>query len=153
MKTVLFILALVFGLVGCGQSANDIGAPEIFYGQDVCDECSMIISDARFATATIDLNGNVHKFDDIGGMLVYHMDHPESQVKAYFVHDYNTQTWLRGETAIYVRSPQIQSPMNDGIAAFAEQAAAEAFAAQVGGTVNKFDELRIYVHLVLHAAP
>ncbi|MCC7163681.1 MAG: nitrous oxide reductase accessory protein NosL [Anaerolineae bacterium] len=153
MKTLLFILVMVIGLVGCGQSANDIGAPEIFYGQDVCDECSMIISDVRFAAATIDLNGNIHKFDDIGGMVVYHMDHPESQVRAYFVHDYNTQVWLRGETAYYVHSPQIQSPMNDGIAAFADEASAQAFAAQVRGTVKKFDELRVYVHLVLHSAP
>lgn len=153
MKTLLVALGIFVSLVGCAQSKAEIQPPEIFYGQDVCDECSMIISDAKFAAATIDLKGNAHKFDDIGGMLVYHMDHPESQVRAYFVHDYNTQAWLRGETALYVRSPQIQSPMNDGIAAFADQTSAETYAARVGGTVNKFDEIRVYVHLVVHAAP
>ena len=153
MKTLSVMLLIFVGLVGCGQATNEIQPPEIYYGQDVCDECSMIISDAKFAAATIDLKGNAHKFDDIGGMLVYHMDHPESQVRAYFVHDFNTQAWLRGETAMYVRSPQIQSPMNDGIAAFADQASAKEFAARVRGTVNKFDELRVFVHLVMHATP
>lgn len=153
MKTLFVVLAVFVSLVGCAQSKSEIQPPEIIYSQDICDECHMIISDAKFAAATIDLQGNAHKFDDIGGMLVYHMDHPESQVRAYFVHDYNTQVWLRGETAAYVRSPQIQSPMNDGIAAFADRASAETYAARVGGTVSKFDELRVYVHLVVHAAP
>ncbi len=146
------LLALLF-IVGCAQATNEIQPPEIFYGQDVCDECSMIISDAKFAAATIDLKGNAHKFDDVGGMLLYHMDHPASQVRAYFVHDYNTQTWLRGETAFYVRSPQIQSPMNDGIAAFSDEASAQHFAARVQGSVYKFDDLRVNVHLTMHTAP
>ncbi len=142
------LLALLF-VVGCAQTTNEIQPPEMFYGQDVCDECSMLISDAKFAAATIDLKGNARKFDDIGGMLVYHMEHPEAQVRAYFVHDYDTQTWLRGETAFYVRSPQIHSPMNDGIAAFADGASAKTFASRVQGAVYKFDELRVHVHLTM----
>lgn len=153
MKTFTIMLLIFVGVTGCAQTTSEIQPPEIFYGQDVCDECSMIISDARFAAATIDLNGSAHKFDDIGGMLVYHMDHPESQVRAYFVHDYNSQIWLRGETAYYVRSPQIHSPMDGGIAAFADEAAARDMAARVQGTVFKFDELRVNVHLTMHATP
>ncbi len=148
---VCFVIGLMI-LAACGAS-NDIGAPEIFYGQDVCDECSMLISDAKFAAATIDLNNNTHKFDDIGGMLVYHMDHPASQVRVWFVHDYNTGAWLRGETAFFVRATLPDAPMQPGIVAFAEQAAAESFATRVEGQVLKFDELRVYVHLTLHNAP
>lgn len=153
MKQLSIVLIVLLSLIGCAQAKDEIQPPEIFYGQDLCDECSMIISEARFAAATIDLKGNAHKFDDIGGMLIYHMDHPESQVKAYFVHDYNSQSWLRGETAFYVRSPRIQSPMDDGIAAFAEQAAAQDLAARVQGTVYKFDDLRVNVHLTMHVTP
>ena len=145
------LLACAF-LAACG-GGNDIGAPEIFYGQDVCEECSMIISDAKFAAATLDLKNNAHKFDDIAGMLIYHMDHPESQVRAYFVHDYNTGAWLRGEDAFYVRAALPDAPMGDSIVAFAERAAADTFAARVGGQVYKFDELRVNVHLTLHALP
>lgn len=136
----------------CG-GGNELGAPEIFYGQDVCEECSMIISDANFAAATIDLKGNAHKFDDIGGMLIYHMDHPEFQVRAYFVHDYQTGAWLRGETAFYVRALLPDAPMGDGIVAFADRATADAFAERMRGQVFEFDELRVNVHLTLHAQP
>jgi nitrous oxide reductase accessory protein NosL len=139
-------------LTACGGS-NEINAPEIFYGQDICEECSMIISDANFAAATIDLKGNAHKFDDIGGMLIYHMDHPEFQVRAYFVHDYQTGAWLRGETAFYVRANLPDAPMGDGIVAFADRATAENFADRMRGQVFKFDELRVNAHLTLHTAP
>ena len=146
-----FILLFVL-LAACGAS-NEVHAPEIHYGQDLCEECSMIISDANFAAATIDLKGNAHKFDDIGGMLVFHMDHPELQVRAYFVHDFNTSIWLRGETAFYVRAMLPDAPMGDGIIAFADRATAENFADRMKGQVFKFDELRVNVHLTLHAAP
>lgn len=146
-----FLIAFAF-LAACG-GGSDIGAPEIHYGQDMCEECSMIISDAHFAAATIDLKGNAHKFDDIGGMLVFHMDHPELQVRAYFVHDYSTGAWLRGESVFYVRAALPDAPMGDGIVAFADRAAAENFAGRVKGQVFKFDELRVNVHLTLHAAP
>ncbi len=150
MKALIAVFVFVL-LTACASQDAGPQPPEITYGQDICDECGMLIGDARFAAATLDLNGNAHKFDDIGGMLMYHMDHPESQVKAYFVHDYNTETWLRGETAVYVRSAEIQSPMHDGIAAFADRASAENFAARVQGTLYEFDELRVNVHLTLHS--
>ena len=152
MKLLIAVFAFVL-LTACAAQDSGPQPPEIVYGQDVCDECGMLISDSKFAAGTLDLKGNAHKFDDIGGMLMYHMDHPESQVKAYFVHDYNTQTWLRGETAFYVRSAQVNSPMYDGIAAFVDRASADAFATRVQGMVYEFDELRVNVHLTLHSAP
>jgi copper chaperone NosL len=153
MKRFLLLIVVILALAACAPALEGEQPPAISYGQDLCDECGMLIDDARFAAATIDLKGNPHKFDDIGGMLVYHMDHPQFGVRAYFVHDYSTQTWLRGETAFYVRSPQIQSPMDDGIAAFADRQAAASFAERTQGTVYKFDELRVNVHLTVHAAP
>jgi copper chaperone NosL len=101
----------------------------------------MIIDEARFAAATLTADGAAHKFDDIGDMLAYHREHPELAVRAWFVHDYETETWLRGETAYYVVSPEIASPMGHGIAAFAEQAKAEAFSLEHETLVVAFDDL------------
>jgi copper chaperone NosL len=151
MKMLLAGFALLL-LTACAAQETGPQPPNIVFGQDICDECAMLISDGRFAAATLDLKGDAHKFDDIGGMLMYHMDHPESQVKAYFVHDYYTQTWLRGETAFYVRSEEVNTPMHDGIAAFANRATAQEFATKVKGTVYELDELRVNVHLTLHSA-
>lgn len=150
LSLVFFVSALLV-FTACAQNSNELGAPEISYGQDVCDECAMLINDAKFAAATIDTKGNPHKFDDIGGMILFHMKHPESQVRAYFVHDYNTQAWLRGENAFYVKSNQIDAPMGEGVVAFEKKSAAEEFAARVNGAALTFDELRIDVHVTQHA--
>lgn len=144
---------LALGFTACGGSANTLQPPEIAYGQEMCDECGMIISEAPFAAATIDLKGQPHKFDDVGDMLAFHVKHPEVQVKAWFVHDYNDHTWLRGETAFYVQGASIASPMGHGIAAFREQGAAGAYAARVNAKALSFDDLRIATHLAIHGAP
>lgn len=111
----------------------------------------MVISEARFACATLLDDGNSHKFDDIGDMVMYHMDHPDQQVAAYFVHDYNTEAWTRGEPAFYVQNDAIKSPMGHGLAAFAAKADAEAYAAKAGGKVFNFDEMRADTHMRLHS--
>lgn len=155
MKKFLFavFLLLLSALAACGGKSDEIQPPEIVYGQDVCEECGMIIGDAKFAAATIDTKGRAHKFDDIGGMVLYHMDHPEFQVRAYFAHDYETQAWLRAETAFFVESDAIHGPMGKGIAAFTKRDTAEQLAARVNSKVLSFDELRVSQHMMAHAMP
>lgn len=86
----------------------------------------------------------------IGEMVTYHMDHPEAQVKAWFVHDYPSEAWLRGETAFFVLSDQLQTPMGGGVAAFEKRSDAEAFAVEKDGQVYTLDELRVEVHMQVH---
>ena len=148
----LALLAAGLLLATCSP-ATDTGEPqppEIVYGQDICDACGMIIGEARFAAATVLQDGEARKFDDIGDMFAFHMDHPDQQVRAWFVHDYPTQQWLRAEKAFYVVGPAIQSPMGHGFAAFAEKTAAEDFAAGLGANVLDFDEARLAAHVKIH---
>jgi copper chaperone NosL len=143
---VLFTLLLA----ACQPRSEEPRPPEIVYGQDVCAQCGMIISEARFAAATVVVDGPAHKFDDVAEMVIYHMDHPDEDVRAWFVHDYNTEAWIRGETAFYVVSDDVHSPMGGGIAAFERQADAEAFARWHTTTVMNFDEMRAAVHMKIH---
>ncbi len=149
-------LVLVYGLLfalllpSCQSKSGEPQPPDILYGQDVCDECGMIISEARFAAATVVVDGPAHKFDDIAEMVIYHMDHPNENVRAWFVHDYNTEAWIRGETALYVMSDEIHSPMGGGVAAFGRRTDAEPFARLHNATVMSFDEMRAAVHVNLH---
>lgn len=138
-------------LAGCGE-ARPAGPqpPEIAYGRDVCEQCGMVISEARFACATVLEDGTAHKFDDLGDMVLYHFDRPDQKVVAYFAHDYNSEAWIRAENAFYVQSDAIKSPMGHGLAAFEAATAAEAFATEVGGRVLNFDGMRADVHVRLH---
>jgi copper chaperone NosL len=81
---------------------------------------------------------------------MHHMDHPEDQVKAWFVHDYKGEHWIRGETAYFVKSDRLKTPMGGGVAAFENKAAAEAFAAGMSGKIYTLDELRVAIHEAVH---
>ena len=133
----LFIL-----LAACSAPTGEPQPPEIHYGEDVCDACGMLISDAKFAAAAVDEDGTARKFDDIGDLVAYYAPPDKAKVKAYFVHDYPSEKWLRAEQAFFVVSPKIQTPMAHGIAAYADRAAAEAAAQKYGVKVMTFDELR-----------
>ncbi len=148
-RAVPYVLLVALLIAACAPKSNEPQPPEILYGQDLCDACGMIVDDARFAAATILLDGQTLKFDDIGDMVIYHLDHPEAQVKAWFVHDYNSEAWMRGETAHFVKGG-LKTPMGGSIAAFEDQAAAEAFAAAVNGKLFTLDELRVEIHLTVH---
>ena len=146
------LLVVGLALATCApRSGNDEPQPpEIAYGQDTCDACGMIIDEPRFAGALLLESGDTLKFDDIGDMFIYHMDHPDRRVRAWFVHDFNTEQWTRGETAYYIFSRSIASPMGHGFAAFADRAPAEAFAAGLGASVLNFDLARATAHVEIH---
>lgn len=133
-------LLVVFALLGAGLLAGACGGesgaepPEIRYGEDVCDRCGMIISEARFAAAYVTEEGEARRFDDIGDLLAFDAERGE-EVAAYWAHDYETAEWVRAEEAWYVRAESIDTPMGHGIVAFAERARAEAKAAETGGEV------------------
>jgi copper chaperone NosL len=155
MKTiwsnVLFVaLILLFIGAGCKPQPTGLQPPEIKYGFDTCDECGMQIDEPRFAAASLLTNDEYRKFDDIGEMLIYHMDHPEAQVQAWFVHDYHSEEWMRGEEAHFVRSQSIETPMGFGIVAFQERAKAESYAAENDGQVYTLDDLRAALHAEVH---
>lgn len=137
--------ALALALAGCGEPADPLAPPEIVYGEDVCDACGMILSDERFAAATIvdgDAGPEPRRFDDIGDMFSYHRDHDDLVVRRWYVHDLDSLAWLDGATAHFVRGEGIRSPMGSGLAAFATAERAAAYAAEVGATVVSFDDLR-----------
>lgn len=133
------VIAEVLALSGCSGSSPD-QPPKIRYGEDMCDECKMLINEARFAAAYITENGETRRFDDIGGMFFYHQQHPEP-VARYWVHNYRTGAWLRGDQAIFVQSPEIQTPMAYGIVALASHAEAESLAQVKGGKILTLQDL------------
>lgn len=129
-------------LLSCGDEPAGLRPPEIEYGEEVCDHCSMILSDARFATAmavrTARGDTAYRSFDDVGALFLYARSHPDLRVLARWVHDYGTGSWLPAEDAVYVQSSEIASPMAHGVAAFATRDRAEELAAGVEGQVMDY---------------
>jgi copper chaperone NosL len=136
---IMIILTLVF-LVGCAGEASLDEPPVILYGQDVCDECNMIINEAKHAAAYVTTSGEARRFDDIGDMLAYNTRNRED-VHLYWVHDFNTEEWVRADQAAFVLNSGRPTPMSWGILAFADRAAAETFIADGAGRITTWTEL------------
>ena len=73
-------------------------------------------------------------------MIRYDQDMAED-VAVYWVHDYETEEWLKADAAFFVKDTNLQTPMGFGIIAFDSQERAESWAAEQGGMVMTFSEL------------
>lgn len=139
-KAFVRIILLLLVVTGCAGGASMDEPPEIIYGEDECDRCRMIISDERYAAAYMTEGGDARRFDDIGGMLLYHVENGED-VHLFWVHDLESKVWVKAEEATYVVSNGLETPMGFGIAAFNSEEEAEAMAAAHDGEVATFAQL------------
>ena len=136
-------LVVLFALVGagCGGAASADGPPEINYGRDICVHCGMMINDDRFAAAYTLGDGTEKKFDDIGGLLIHAREMGEVGEATVWVSDFDEKVLIDAKTAFFVPTLGVTSPMGHGILAFATRERAEAFAADLGGTVITWEEV------------
>lgn len=147
----LRLLAAAFvlsaSLASCGPGPTP-GPPTLHLARDTCAECGMIINEARFAAAiTVDVDASPeHRlFDDIGDMLAYERAHPDLAILARYVHDYDskpTADWLDAQSATFLTSDTIKTPMASGTIAFADPARCQAAAAAVGTQSQTLTELK-----------
>ncbi len=142
MKIGLAILFFLLLNLSC-KNDYEVKPTEIFYGQEICERCKMIISEEVFSAQYILQGEKVKKFDDIGCMIHYlfkeetHRD----KVLALFVKDGNSKEWIDGEKAYYVRSKNIKTPMGYGLVAFRDKESAEKLVKTKEGAVFEgFDE-------------
>lgn len=100
----------------------------------------MIISDPRFAASYYTMDGAARHFDDIGGMAIHHAEHQE-HIAQFWVHDFDTEEWIKADLGYFVISDQIHSPMNYGVVAFSDEARAQEFASTNKAIVMSFDAI------------
>lgn len=127
------ILALTFTSCQSG--------PEPFnYGKDGCHFCKMTIMSPQFGAEIVTKKGKVYKFDDMHCLInaLKKGDIKQEDVAQNLVINYQKENdFLNAETATYVVSDQIHSPMNSNAAALGnEQAAAELHKTVNGQVMN-----------------
>ncbi len=135
LLTAYFLLALT----ACTGNNLDT-PPEIAYGRDICVQCGMIISEPQFAASYTTKTGDVRLFESIEDMAMYHIEHQED-VHLFWVHDHETEEWVKGDEAVYVLSETIVTPMGAGVVAAADEAGADELIAAGGGTAVTLDQL------------
>lgn len=145
-KLTLLLVFLIALLAGCAQGTTELAPPDIRYGEDVCVECNMIISDERFASAIAYEVGpgryETAAFDDIADMLDYAVKHPEQPPVAWYVHDYESKEWIDATAATYVVTDKVVTPMASGMLAFSNPQRADVMAYSLGLQVLDWDTVR-----------
>jgi copper chaperone NosL len=136
--TILFLATLF--VASCGSEPDFDQPPDIRYGEDTCERCLMIINEARYAAAYVTTDGEARRFDDVGGMVDYHKEMAED-VAVFWVHDYDTEEWLKAESAHFVTSDGQYTPMGYGIVAFGDSGRVKAWAAEQDGMAMSFVDL------------
>ncbi len=145
MKRSCFAFALLSALTllyGCDNQVAD-GPPAVRLGDSVCAQCNMIISDERWATATM-VEGprgpEARLFDDFNCQVNYEMKNPELTILTRWSCSHATREWIRTEEAHFLLSPNLRTPMASKVAAFASPAEASAAHAEFTGEVVSFED-------------
>ena len=117
----IFIIAL---LTSCTAKPEPL-----HYGTDACHTCKMILMDKKFGSEVVTTKGKVYKFDDTNCMVNFlNSNSMEGEAIAFkLIVDYSQpEKLIPLEQSFFLKSDEIRSPMNSGIAAFeTEQAMKE----------------------------
>jgi copper chaperone NosL len=135
------LLIVVFALLSASCSATAAGHPEIVVDQTACSHCGMLVSEPAYAAAYHAPGREPRVFDDIGCMLDALRQETASPLTIW-MQDAAGGGWIDADRAVFVTAPGLRTPMNGGVLAYGDTAAAEqSAAAQRGEVVRSFAEL------------
>jgi copper chaperone NosL len=121
-------LALMF------NSCVTDGPQTININKDNCAHCKMTIAEEHFAAEMITEKGRVYKFDDISCLNAFRKDNEDKKMKNAYVHYYpGNNELIPAETAFYIKSSELRSPMAGNIAAFKTEAEANEYKIKLKG--------------------
>ena len=136
MKIALASLAIAFGGFLLWKPAAPSGPEAIRYGPDACDRCRMHMATPGFAAERRDEKGALHKYDDLGCMLIAASHSASGEA---WVEDHQGSGFVPLLSATFVAG--VDTPMNYRVVAFRDAAAAAKFAADHGARVIPLEEL------------
>jgi copper chaperone NosL len=116
----------------------------IVYGKDVCYSCKMGMADPKFGGEVITKKGKVYKFDDLHCMISFLRSGfvAEKDIRENVVINYEIQNdFLDVQTAKFVISPLLKSPMGSNTAGFASKEAAQINNSGNKGQILNWNEL------------
>ena len=137
VAVITFILAL-FG--GCTPEPEPI-----FYGEDQCIYCKMIISERGYGAELVTQKGKVYKFDTIECLTAYILQQqaePERIHSMWAVNFNGTDRLLDVTKSIFLHSDRLHSPMGLNLSAFSTREDAEGMRQKYGGQLLSWQEVQ-----------
>ena len=125
------IIAILL-LAGCNPKPEKID-----FGKDNCAECKMTIMDSKFGGEIVTKKGKVYKFDDVHCVATF-MERrgvEMSEIHQTLFTDYNNgNEFIKVNSAEFVVSSQLKSPMGGNAAAFKNKTEANKKAEEIEGS-------------------
>ncbi len=126
-------------LVGCEK-----GPKPIMYGNENCDFCSMTIMDDKHASEIVTQKGKVYKFDSIECMI-RSLEYYGEDAESILVMDFkNPGAFIDANTATFLISPDLPSPMGANLTAF--QSSEDATESGFEGAIYTWETIRVHIN-------
>ena len=120
---IYFLLSVALILVSCS-----IEPSKIEYGNDACHFCKMTIVEPTHAAQMVTNKGKPFKYDAIECLLNDVLERESNEIALFLVTDYlKPKVLIDAETATYLISPAVQSPMGANLSAFSNKEAAKEY--------------------------
>jgi len=116
MRYLFILVILVIFLSSCKPEPEPLQ-----YGKDACHTCKMTLTDKKFGAEVVTKKGKVFKFDDSNCMVNFlNSNYINIEDVAFkLMVDYSQpEKFIPADEAFFLKSEEIRSPMNSGIAAF-----------------------------------
>ena len=137
MKTQLSLMMLaLITFMSCAPQPQPI-----HLNSDNCAHCRMMISDGEFASQLLNTQGRAFKFDSVECLAAFDLtnENPESVHSRWVPNFKNPSEWLEAESAVYLHSETLRSPMGLYISAYASSDEASEMMQEYGGSVVGYD--------------
>jgi len=126
-------------------SSCNIQPQKIEYGKDACFYCRMNIVDKQHSAELVSNKGKAYKFDATECMINHLEEIDTSEMKLFLVADYNNPgILLDANTATFIISENIPSPMGEYLSAVSTKEEALNLQKTKGGDLYNWEELIIH---------
>jgi len=135
---IAIFIGIVFLFISCKVEPETIN-----YGADACHFCKMTIVDQQHASQYVTAKGKQFKFDAIECMLNDLEDRTTKDISIFLVADYGTAGLMaNAETATYLISDKIKSPMGAFLSSFSKEEIAKKTQQESGGTLYSWQSIK-----------
>ncbi|WP_457642599.1 nitrous oxide reductase accessory protein NosL [Persephonella sp.] len=134
-----FLILLFLFAFSCEKVKSPV---PINYGVDKCEYCAMKIMDDRFGAELITETGKVYKFDSTECLAAYYIENKDKlKIHSIWVTDFYNREFINAETAYYLHSPDLPSPMGMNLSAFKNMEDLNKIKEKYNGKVLKWSDI------------
>ncbi len=116
---------------------------QIEYTGSACVQCNMVIKDDQFSARAVTKKGSISNFDAIECLVNFLKVNDDELFSELWVANYaKPGDFINAQTAFYLKSERIESPMGAGLAAFIDLTKAKTIQRQKGGELYSWEQLK-----------